>query len=366
MKYIFDFLSFNEEINPKDIFFIQSNFDNYFTIAYEFEVETDDTENYQYDFEEIDEDVLDDTFKDVKKELGLTRRRDITFLKNLLDSILELLDIGELNDKTFDSIFELSNPDDDIQIKISEHTKSILLSQITSNDFEYLSEMVREHLKPFLDKWSDDIDLIGDVTLDRGIEIKPKTYVVGISKGIEMIEDFYSALSAQSYWKFAPTTGLHINIGTTKSVEWNPLKGLLIMDDFNKNGERVPLVFKDMTWRQNNKFCGSLLESIYKMDSDKRFTLKNKFNIDNIQKTESDINSFLTNKVKEDGLKNFGFNITRIEQNYVEFRYAGGEISKEALIDKLKYFSFLVYCMTNVEYKRREYLKKLYKFIDSL
>jgi hypothetical protein len=89
MKYIFDFLSFNEEINPKDIFFIQSNFDNYFTIAYEFEVETDDTENYQYDFEEIDEDVLDDTFKDVKKELNLTRRSDITFLKNLLDSILE-------------------------------------------------------------------------------------------------------------------------------------------------------------------------------------------------------------------------------------------------------------------------------------
>ena len=71
-------------------------------------------------------------------------------------------------------------------------------------------------------------------------------------------------------------------------------------------------------------------------------------------------------EVKEDGLKNFGFNITRIEQNYVEFRYAGGEISKDALIDKLKYFSFLVYCMTNVEYKRREYLNKLYKFVDSL
>jgi len=366
MKYIFNFISFNEEINPKDIFFIQSNFDKYFTIAYEFEIETDDSENYQHDFDEIDDDVLDDTFKDVKKELNLTRRSDTNFLKNLLDSILELVDIGELDEKSFNSIFDLLNPIDDIQIKISEHTKSILLSQITSNDFNYLSEMVSQHLKPFLDKWSDDIDLIVDVTLDRGIEIKPKTYVVGISKGMEMIEDFYSALDSQSYWKFAPTTGLHINIGTTENVEWNPLKGLLIMDDFSFNKERVPLVFKDMTWRQNNKFCGSLLESIYKMDFKKRSILKNKFNIDDIKKTEIDINSFLTNKVKVDGLKNFGFNITRIEQNYVEFRYAGGDISKETLSDKLKYFSFLVYCMTNVEYKRKEYLKKLYKFIDSL
>ena len=366
MKYIFDFLSFNEEINPKDIFFIESKFDNYFTIAFEFEVETEDTSNYQHDFDEIDEDVLDDTFKDVKKELNLTRRSDIRFLKSLLDSILELIDIHELDEMSFNSVFESSNPNDDIQINISEHTKSILLSQITFNDFEYLSEMVRTHLKPFLDKWGNDVDLIADVTLDRGIEIKPKTYVIGISKGIEMIEDFYSALSSQDYWKFAPTTGLHINIGTTEEVNWNPLKGLLIMDDFNTNKERVPLVFKDMTWRQNNKFCGSLLESIYKMDSDKRLDLKNKFDIDNIEKTEKDINLFLTNKIYNAGFKNFGFNITRIEQKYVEFRYAGGDISQESLIDKLKYFSFLVYCMTNAKYKRREYLKKLYKFIDSL
>ena len=48
------------------------------------------------------------------------------------------------------------------------------------------------------------------------------------------------------------------------------------------------------------------------MDSGKRLDLKNKFDIDNIQKTEIDINSFLTKKVKEDGLKNFGFNIIKL------------------------------------------------------
>ena len=97
MKYIFDFYKFNEEINPRDISFIESKFDNYFTIAFEFEVETDDTSNYQHDFAEIDEDVIDDTFKDVKKELNLTRRSDVIFLKSLLDSILELIDVDGLD-----------------------------------------------------------------------------------------------------------------------------------------------------------------------------------------------------------------------------------------------------------------------------
>ena len=42
------------------------------------------------------------------------------------------------------------------------------------------------------------------------------------------------------------------------------------------------------------------------------------------------------------------------------------DIPKEVLIDKVKYCAFVVYCMTNPEYKKREYTKKLYKFIDTL
>ena len=64
--------------------------------------------------------------------------------------------------------------------------------------------------------------------------------------------------------------------------------------------------------------------------------------------------------------KNLGFNITKLSSDYVEFRYAGGDIPKEVLIDKVKYCAFVVYCMTNPEYKKREYTKKLYKFIDTL
>ena len=62
----------------------------------------------------------------------------------------------------------------------------------------------------------------------------------------------------------------------------------------------------------------------------------------------------------------FQFNLLKLEHNYVEFRYVGGEIDKNTLIEKLKYFCFVVYAMTNDNYKKNEYLKKLYKFVDNL
>ena len=119
----------------------------------------------------------------------------------------------------------------------------------------------------FVRKWNDKIDFVGDATLDRGIEIKPKTYTKSLSESIEMINDFYSDLEKQSYWKFTEKTGLHINIGSNNKVEWNPIKGLMLLNDFNKE-DKTPFMFKDMTWRMNNMFCGSLIPYI-KLMSDK-------------------------------------------------------------------------------------------------
>ena len=211
-----------------------------------------------------------------------------------------------------------------------------------------------------------DISHVEDATLERGIEIKPKKYLTTLSDGIQMIEDFYDDLSKQDYWKFSTRTGLHINIGTNKKdIEWNPIKGLLMMNDFNE-GENTPYVFKDMTWRFNNNFCGSLIPAIKKMDRESIDKLKESIDLHDIKSAESILNKFLVDKLKEWGHKNFGFNLTKLDLNYVEFRYAGGEISKDVLIEKLKYFSFVVYTMTNPEYKKKEYLKKLYKFVDNL
>ena len=355
------FLKRFEEINPRDIAFISNNLDNYFTIAFEFEIETDDETGYEYDFSEIDDELIEEVFIEVKKELKLRRNDQKTFLRELCDTLISYYEDDSLDEVSFQEIFSTTE-----YTEISEHLKSVLLSQIIANDFYYLKDKAEENLSGFIEKWGSEIEFIPDVTLDRGIEIKPKKYVVGITRAIEMIEDFYTSLNSQTYWKFAPTTGLHINIGSTNEVKWNPIKGLLLMDDYSKDPDKVPLVFKDMTWRYNNKFCGSIFTSIYKMSDSQKLNLKDKVDYKDISITEDELNKFITKRVIDDGFKNFGFNITRLSQNYIEFRYAGGEISKDVLIDKLKYFCFLAYCMTNDLYKRKEYLNKLYKFVDNL
>jgi hypothetical protein len=362
--YSMKFLKRFEEINPKDIAFITSNLDNYFTIAFEFEIETDDESGYEYDFSEIDDDLIEEVHDEVRKELKIRTASDKKFLRDLCDLLLEYIDDESLNKENFDQIF--SNDFTDSQKTISNHLQSVLKSQIIANDFYYLKSKAEEFLPDFIHKWGEEIEFIQDVTLDRGIEIKNKSYVVSISKSIQMIEDFYQSLNAQQYWKLDTTTGLHINIGSTQDIKWNPLKGLLLMNDYSKTPEQVPLVFKDMTWRLGNKYCGSLFEAIFRMTALQRQNIKKNIDFQDLEKTELELNKFLNRKIIDDGIKNFGFNITRLSNNYVEFRYAGGVLPKSVLIDKLKYFCFLVYCMTNVNYKRKDYLNKLYKFASSL
>jgi hypothetical protein len=356
------FLKRFEEINPRDIAFISNNLDNYFTIAFEFEIETEDETGYMYDFTDIDDELIDEVHDDVKRELKLRSRRHVDYLRELCDVLISYYEEDSLDEAIFKQIF--SSPSD--YPEILNQVKSNLLSQIIANDFNYLKDKAGIHLKSFLDRWGEEVEFIPDVTLDRGIEIKPKTYVVGISRAIEMIDDFYTALKSQNYWKFDTTTGLHINIGTTQKVKWNPLKGLLLMNDYSKAPEQVPLVFKDMTWRQNNRFCGSLLDSIYKMGKEQKDKIKSRVDFKEIDKVETFLNEVITKRLVEQNPKNFGFNLTRLSLDYVEFRYVGGDIEKDVLIEKLKYFCFLVYCMTKESYKRREYLTKMYKFIDTL
>lgn len=356
------FLKRFEEINPKDIAFISNNLDNYFTIAFEFEIETDDTTGYVYDFTDIDDELIDEVHNDVKRELRLRSRRHLDYLRQICDVLISHFEEDDLDEITFNQILDSKSD----YPEIIEHLKSNLLSQIIANDFNYLKEKAQIHLKSFFDKWKDEVEFIPDVTLTRGIEIKPKSYVVGMTRSIEMIEDFYTSLKSQTYWKFDTTTGLHINIGSTQKVKWNPIKGLLLMNDYSKSPDQVPLVFKDMTWRQNNRFCGSLLSSIYKMSDVQKQKIKNKIDFKDISEAEIFLNDIITKRLIDQDPKNFGFNLTRLSLNYIEFRYVGGDIEKDVLVDKLKYFCFLVYCMTNESYKRKEYLTKMYKFVDTL
>lgn len=365
MKHLVRFSLF-EEVNPRDISFV-TQMDDYFTVAFEFEIETVDRENIKIDFSILyDDDVVSDMLDIIRMEMSLKKKSEKKLVEDIIYSIIDAAEEGII---TNEMLFDIFNPDNfktDREVEIASFTKSILMSHISGEDLGHMKKQAKKYLPNFTRKWARKIDYVEDATLERGIEIKPKKYLIGLSEGIEMINDFFSDLESQDYWKFTDKTGLHVNIGVNnKNVEWNPIKGLLMLNDFGKD-ESTPLVFKDMDWRMNNQFCGSLIPAIRKMDSDKIDDMKKSINMNDIKSTEMFFNKFLTDKIKEWGHKNFGFNLTKLEYNYVEFRYVGGVISKELLINKLKYFSFVVYTMTNPDYKRKEYLKKLYKFVDSL
>lgn len=361
MKYLKKFLLFEASI--KDIEKVFSGFNDYFTVAFEFELETDDKSNINIQIEDIDEDTIEEVADITTSELKIRSKKDRDLINDILMDLLDMIQNNEFSE--IYEIFDKSNFETDREKEIAKHFKELLLSYISGGDLEYMIEMSKKHLPNFTKKWENEIEYVGDATLERGIEIKLKEYVKGLDTAIEMINDFYSDLEKQEYWKFKDSTGLHINIGSTKKVDWNPIKGLLFLNDFTES-DYTPFTFKDMTWRMKSNYCGSLLKVIKEIDQELKNEIKSSINLNDIEGTERILNALLNKKIDQIGYKYFGFNIGKIKHNYIEFRYAGGIISKETLIEKLKYFAFITYLMSNDEYKRRDYLKKLYKFIDEL
>lgn len=362
MKNIIKFSLF-EEVSNSDIRYI-TGLDDYFTVSFEFEIETDDKSNMKIDFDEIDDDDIEDIIKITKRTLNIRNSQEIEFLTDLVYELVDNIEYGDINLQIFNDIFK-SKYENARENEISSCLKSVVMSLISVEDLEYLKEKFIKDFPNFMKKWGTKMDFVGDATLERGIEVKPKTYTKSLSEAVEMLGCFYTDLNNQNYWKFTEKTGLHINIGSNKEVKWNPIKGLLLLNDFNDSGE-VPLVFKNMDWRLNNKYCASLMPNIRSIsDNDKR-KIKRSVDLKNIKEAEVVLNKFISEKIKRWGIKNFGFNISKTSDNYVEFRYAGGDIPKDVLIDKLKYFSFIVYAMSNEEYKKKEYLKKIYKFVNEI
>lgn len=363
MKHLIKFNLF-EEISPKDINFISTELDKYFTLSFEFEIETDDKSNIKTKFKDLDDDSIDDIMDIVSKDMKIRKRSERDLISGLMYELEDHIQFHTINIPTFDKIFNLDKYSTDREKEIVTHLKNSIVAFVYEEDYVYLNRMIKTHLPNFSRKWDRKLDYVGDATLERGIEIKPKTYLNSLSEAIEMINDFYSDLDNQSYWKFTERTGLHINIGSNQIVEWNPIKGLMLLNDFSSK-DVTPIVFKDMTWRMNNRFCGSLIPHLKEMIGIEKDKIKS-LDLNNLKESELVLNEFLVKKVNSVGFKNLGFNITKLSHNYCEFRYAGGVISKEVLIEKVKYFSFIVYCMTNPGYKRKEYIKKLYKFLDNL
>lgn len=361
------FIDYIIESNISDINMIKSDdISKSFTISLEVELETSDKSGGDVDYSK-------DQIKRVIKMIGDRVNSQLLKFNNLninkvdhykgfIENLLSEIEYNIHSDDDYvEEILDPSGYSDEVEYGIIQLVEPLIHTYFYHDNIFYLKDKLKSELPIFWRKWKDKIKYEIDNTLERGIEISMKTYIDGINATIEFIEDFYSDFGSQDYWKFKRTTGIHINIGVNYDVKWNIIKGLLILSDDNK------FLFKNMEWRRDLKFTQSIKSAVFDLPNEEKEKILSNIDLHKIDDVERYFNEYLYKLVKQLGYKNFGFNITSIiTDNYVEFRYPGGNISKSVLIEKLLYFCFIVYCMTNPNYKRREYQKKIYKFFDEL
>ena len=234
-----NFNQFLYEFNRKDIALLKSSeMANYFTIAYEFEIECKDEKALDKDVEEFDIDGLDEVKEDVIASFNIDEDEDeeiMEFIDGILMSIEEEIDNVEkaINNNCNPSNYPDGELDGINMQEVVNFIKTQIISFYRTENIKYLKGKVKEHLPNFHKKWNTKLDYVLDMTLDLGIEFKPKTYVMGIDKAFELLDDFFADFDKQSYWMFTSKTGLHVNIGVNKrnKIEWNPLKGLVMLSE---------------------------------------------------------------------------------------------------------------------------------------
>lgn len=348
------------EFNKQDIYKI-FEIDDYFTIALEIEIKTNDpnikdpASTYEDEMiEKLKEDIINSFSKKYKINIS-----DIGFIEDTLNSIdFEDIDEYSIEPNNYTGrkniimgyiSYYINNldidKDDDEKIEINN-----------SKTKKQLKDNIEKHLPNFWNKYNKYLDIVLDMTIGKGVEIVPKTYIIGLNEIIRFIKIFYNDFNNQSYWYMNNLTGLHVNIGVNPKYDtkFNKIKGLILLKDYSESS----FVFKDNIERRNLKFTQSLLNKL------KKEKLDLKLNRINLNEIETTLNKKISNIYLKYGFKTFGLNLSKLDKyNYVEFRYPGNKIEMDTLIEKVLYFSYIIYCMTNESYKRKKYLKELYKFL---
>lgn len=366
MNLITRFPNYLLEFNHKDLNLITSEeISERFTIAFEIEMECDDPKVRPIIHEQ---DLIDELRR---KAYMLLKSEKIDFSEKIffIEEVTNACDFDD-DDETLDNALNWELYEDKTEQIIVYYLNVIFqdifervdeerMKHSYEEDFlKYLSIKVKEYFPKLWKKYKDNLECVMDMTLDKGIEIKQKTYIDGINNSIEFLNDFFNEFNNQTYWKFTDKTGLHINIGYDKrGVKWNVVKGMVLLKDLKMGS--IPFVYKDMIWRMNTSFTDSIFSQL-ELD-------KSKINLSDIETSEKYITRMINITMKRFGPKHFGFNISKIKKDkYVEFRYIGGIIDEKLIVNKMLYFCYIVYLMTTPEYKRKEYLKALYKFVDNL
>jgi len=359
-----DYYQFINEVKKEKLNFFRNNeISNLFYCSIEIEIETEDDfesdEDYSVEFvSEIIKRIKNSVIKELLRIDDFILSNDIEeFIDNILDEISHEYEDYEIFDNLIDE-------DKYTELNYKKLIISLIKPQVITyffkDNYHFLEERFKENLPNFYEKYSEVIKFELDNTLNKGIEISNIKYFNNINDLIEMIEIFYKDFSSQNYWIFNENTGIHINIGPKNTSHFNYIKGLLFLND---NGAE-PFVFKNMEWRKKSEFCKSLLEELSK-NKEIINIAQSRVKNNKISLAENLMNTELLLILRNIGYKKFGVNLTPVKRfNYVEFRYPGGEISKDTLIDKVLYFTYILYLMVNNDFDKKEYQKKLFKYTN--
>jgi len=255
-----------------------------------------------------------------------------------------------------------------------------------SKPFDYISrpykksiDLFKRNFTKFSEKYSDIIDFHFDETLIFGLEIVNKPFT-NLNIAIEYITDFFEEYNKQGIFKFKESTSIHVNIGTSTDKEWDIVKGLVMLSDNDKPWShepeyksKVPFVFKDMENRSFNLFCKSLKDQILQnpLLSGNKELYKNIISTTNIGEIKDNLIAVIKRILPQQEKigKGIGFNIGKIlygTDKYVEFRYIGGDnITNEIVVEKIKYFCYIIYLMTS-DYKQKDFIHKLFSFVNKI
>jgi hypothetical protein len=329
------------------------------TFSIEIELETGDDNFDEYIEDKYVHEFIDKIRNVIKKDIKRLELEWNVKIEKFLEKILDKISLDYHED---DVIERLLDPQKYTGVKsfIVEQIYPLYVNYFQVDNIKYLEDKLWEHLPNFTKKWNEHLKYEIDNTLKRGIEISNKTFFTNIGDLLELIDDFYKDFQSDDYWQFNERTGIHLNIGHKNSVKWNPIKGILFLDDV----EIDSFAFKGMEWRWESPFTKSIKSKILE-DGEIISASMKLLREGDLKKLEDILNKKLESIVKEIGFKNFGLNLLNIKtSNYIEFRYPGGDISKSTLIEKVKYFTYITKLMTDLDFERELYLKKLYKFLD--
>lgn len=248
--------------------------------------------------------------------------------------------------QTFENQIESQGAGD--ELGVVEELKSIVGDEIKVYD-EY-------HAGASTSKWRIEPD--SSLATDNGFELIAPKGGLPLDEILPIIKDVFALIEDYPELYTSDSSGFHVNIsieGVDLQKDLDRLKLALFMEEGK--------VFEYFKSRKNNQYTQSVLKALQK-DGPRALRQAS----GDKKKEYREIINDLKNSVIPEG-KYYGINFTKLNRNYVEFRYLGGKnyhTKYNRIRSQILDFAFFLKVATTPGFKRKEYLKKIARLLDDI